>query len=74
MFPSPESALLWGLDMLEAMLTADWPPGFTEHELTEEVFNGEWAEVNQGGPDMFRGAAILVTGGNNACDRLQWCL
>ncbi|KAG2494400.1 hypothetical protein HYH03_007452 [Edaphochlamys debaryana] len=39
-FGSAEQAVLWGLEMLEAMLAADWPAGFLEHELTEE----EWKD------------------------------
>ncbi|GIL53577.1 hypothetical protein Vafri_9189 [Volvox africanus] len=37
-FGSPESAILWGLEMLEAMLAAEWPEGFLDHDLTEEVW------------------------------------
>ncbi|KAG2494401.1 hypothetical protein HYH03_007453 [Edaphochlamys debaryana] len=39
-FGSAEQAVLWGLEMLDAMLVADWPDGFLEHELTEEVWEG----------------------------------
>ncbi|KAG2485185.1 hypothetical protein HYH03_016074 [Edaphochlamys debaryana] len=38
-FPAPEAAVQWGLEMLQAMLTADWPAGFLEHELTEEQWS-----------------------------------
>ncbi|KXZ53806.1 hypothetical protein GPECTOR_6g724 [Gonium pectorale] len=37
-FGSAEAAVLWGLEMLEAMLATAWPEGFLEHELTEEVW------------------------------------
>ncbi|KAG2491446.1 hypothetical protein HYH03_010232 [Edaphochlamys debaryana] len=40
-FASPEQAVLWGLDMLDAMLTADWPDGFLDHELTEEIYKDD---------------------------------
>ncbi|KXZ53807.1 hypothetical protein GPECTOR_6g725 [Gonium pectorale] len=39
-FGSAEAAVLWGLEMLEAMLAAAWPEGLLEHELTEEVWEG----------------------------------
>ncbi|KAG2494402.1 hypothetical protein HYH03_007454 [Edaphochlamys debaryana] len=39
-FGSAEQAVLWGLEMLDAMLTANWPEGFLDHELTEE----EWED------------------------------
>ncbi|KAG2485178.1 hypothetical protein HYH03_016067 [Edaphochlamys debaryana] len=38
-FPAPEAAVQWGLEMLQVMLTADWPAGFLEHELTEEQWS-----------------------------------
>ena len=40
-FGCAEAAVGWGLDMLQAMLTAEWPDGFLEHELTEEAWEGE---------------------------------
>ncbi|PNW81448.1 hypothetical protein CHLRE_07g356550v5 [Chlamydomonas reinhardtii] len=39
-FGCAEAAVGWGLDMLQAMLTAEWPDGFLEHELTEEAWEG----------------------------------
>ncbi|KAG2494430.1 hypothetical protein HYH03_007482 [Edaphochlamys debaryana] len=36
-FPDPVKAVQWGLEMLDAMLRAEWPEGFLDHELTEEV-------------------------------------
>ncbi|KAG2494440.1 hypothetical protein HYH03_007492 [Edaphochlamys debaryana] len=36
-FPNPVKAVQWGLEMLDAMLKTEWPEGFLDHELTEEV-------------------------------------
>jgi class 3 adenylate cyclase len=41
-FGSASAAVGWGLDMLDAMLVSDWPEGFLEHELTEEVWEGTY--------------------------------
>ncbi|KAG2487108.1 hypothetical protein HYH03_014221 [Edaphochlamys debaryana] len=51
-FGAPEQAVAWGLAMLDAMLGAQWPPGFLEHELTEE----EW----QDGVLMRRGLRLRI--------------
>ncbi len=40
-FGCAAAAVEWGLDMLGAMLRAAWPEGLLEHELAEEVWEGE---------------------------------
>lgn len=36
-FPVSSSALLWGLQVQQRLLAADWPPALLRHELCEEV-------------------------------------